>query len=312
MKPAASGGAHDRTVRSSQLPVMRPICEPVQLSPGALVRTLHVREGRTAARTRPFVHFHDVHELVLFVRAVGRFETSGWRFGLMPRCVAFIPSMCEHNFILSGGAREWVLVQFAAHAGAALAGRPAMQHLGRPFCARADPQLFGSLMNLASWLCRLDATDPLARPLLEALLLASTGAQMIDGESRPGVASALERLRPATERLRQDPARAPSALGAATLCALSPAYFSRRFKQQFGMSWSEYVRTHRLHLASRLLMETRQPIAHIATDLGFATPSHFSEQFRRRFGFSPRSYRRIVASHTLRSTGAMGSRVHES
>lgn len=279
-----------------RMPVDQPICEPVQLAPGALVRALHVHQGGEAVRTQPFVHFHDVHEVVLFVRAAGRFETSERSFALAPRCIAFIPSMCEHNFILCGGAREWVLVQFEAHAGAALASRQGLQRLRQPFCVRAEAPLFGHLMNLATWLCELDAADPLAHPLLETLLRATGAAQAIPGEGRPGAVLALERLRPAVERLRQDPARAPSARRAAALCALSPAYFSRRFKQQFGMSWSEYVRTHRLHLASRLLLESTVPIARIAADLGFATPSHFGAQFRHSFGLSPRTYRRCGVS----------------
>jgi AraC-like DNA-binding protein len=281
-----------------RLPVEQPICEPVQLPPGALVRALHVRQGGEAVRSQPFVHFHDVHELVLFVRAAGHFETSERCFELAPRCIAYVPSMCEHNFILCGGRREWVLVQFEAHAGAALAGRPGLQRLRRPFCVRAEAPRFGHLMHLAAWLCELDPADPLAHPLLETLLRASVGAEEIAGEPRLGAVLALERLRPAVERLRQDPARAPSAQRAAALCALSPAYFSRRFKQQFAMSWSEYVRTHRLHLASRLLLESALPIARIAADLGFATPSHFGEQFRHRFGLSPRTYRRCGASHS--------------
>ncbi|NMW23056.1 helix-turn-helix transcriptional regulator, partial [Rhodanobacter denitrificans] len=92
--------------------------------------------------------------------------------------------------------------------------------------------------------------------------------------------------------LRSNPADAPGAEQAAVLCALSPAYFSRRFKQQVGMSWSDYVRTHRLHLASRRLLESGQSVAAIADSLGFSTPSHFGELFHRRFGMTPGDYRR--------------------
>ena len=102
----------------------------------------------------------------------------------------------------------------------------------------------------------------------------------------------LERLRPAIERLRRDPARAPAAEEAAALCALSPAYFSRRFHQQLGMPWSDYVRAHRLHLACQRLLESRRSVASIANELGFASPSHFGELFQRRFGVTPHTYRR--------------------
>ena len=101
-----------------------------------------------------------------------------------------------------------------------------------------------------------------------------------------------------TNEQRRRPADAPGAEQAAALCAMSAAYFSRRFKQQVGMSWSDYVRTHRLHLASRRLLETEQSIAAIAADLGFATPSHFGELFLHRFGVTPGEYRRAGRRRT--------------
>ena len=58
------------------------------------------------------------------------------------------------------------------------------------------------------------------------------------------------------------------------------------------MSWTDYVRTHRLHLASRRLLETEQSIAMIAVDTGFSTPSHFGDIFLSRFGMTPGEYRR--------------------
>jgi len=53
------------------------------------------------------------------------------------------------------------------------------------------------------------------------------------------------------------------------------------------------VRTHRLHLASRRLLETDQPVAAIADALGFSTPSHFGELFHWHFGVTPKDYRRL-------------------
>ncbi|MHB1058723.1 MAG: helix-turn-helix domain-containing protein [Rhodanobacter sp.] len=52
------------------------------------------------------------------------------------------------------------------------------------------------------------------------------------------------------------------------------------------------MRTHRLHLASRRLLESSQGIAAITDGLAFSTPSHFGELFHRRFGMTPMDYRR--------------------
>jgi AraC-like DNA-binding protein len=270
----------------------RPICEPVELDPGALVRAERIRQGSEASASEPFVHFHDVHELVLFGKVAGHFVADDHRYTLAPHCLVFVPSMVHHDFSLAAGSRDWVLVQVEAIAGETLARAPGMDRLQHPFCARPGRTLYRRLQTLADWLVELGAADPLSRPLVELLLRTATRAPVIKGEKLAADTGGLLRLRPAIDRLRRDPANAPGAAQAATLCALSPAYFSRRFAQQVGMSWSDYVRTHRLHLASRRLLESGQSIAAIADGLGFSTPSHFGELFHRRFGMTPMDYRR--------------------
>jgi AraC-like DNA-binding protein len=274
----------------------RPICEPVELRPGAPLRAERVRQGSGTGASDPFVHFHDVHELVLFGTVGGHFTAGDRRYPLAPRALAFVPSMHQHDFALGPGPRDWVLVQVEAAAGEVLARLPGLERLHEPFCALPDPPLHRRLMGLAEWLAELPPADPLALPLAEVLLRTAVRAPMVGGCKVSAQAAALQRLRPAIDQLRRDPAGAPGAEQAAALCALSPAYFSRRFKQQVGMSWSDYVRTHRLHLASRRLLETGQSIAAIAYDLGFSTPSHFGELFHQRFGMTPRDYRRTASA----------------
>ena len=277
----------------------RPICEPVELPPGAPVRVERIRQGGKAGRTEPFVHFHDVHELVLFGRVTGHFDVEDRRYALAPGSVAFVPSMRQHDYSLAAGPRDWVLVQVEAVAGEVLARTPGLERLRDPFCARPGRSLQHRLKLLADWLLDLDAADPLALPTAELLLRAAIRAPVIEGEKLAGGAPGLQRLRPAIDRLRRHPADAHGAEQAAALCALSPAYFSRRFKQQVGMNWSDYVRTHRLHLASRRLLETDRSIAAIAGELGFATPSHFGELFLLRFGMTPGEYRRAGRAKPL-------------
>jgi AraC-like DNA-binding protein len=279
-------------------PPDRPICEPVELPPGAPVRVERVRQGREATHSEPFVHFHDVHELVLFGRVGGHFDVEDRRYALAPGSIAFVPSMHQHDFALDAGPRDWVLVQVEAAAGEALARTPGLARLRAPFCAMPGRRLGERLDMLADWLLELGPADASARPVAELLLRAAATAPAVEGERFSASARGLQRLRPAIDRLRRHPAEAPGAERAAALCMMSPAYFSRRFKQQVGVSWSDYVRTHRLHLASRRLLETDRSIAAIAEDLGFATPSHFGELFLRRFGMTPGEYRRAGRART--------------
>ncbi|HEX7370675.1 MAG TPA: AraC family transcriptional regulator, partial [Rhodanobacteraceae bacterium] len=266
------------------------------------LRFERVREGADAKPTEPFVHFHDVHELVLFGEVAGHFDVDGCRYALSSGSIAFIPSMRQHDFSLLGGSRDWVLVQFEAAVGETLSRAPGLERLREPFCARPNAALRERLGFLAEWLVGLRSNDPLARPVAELLLHAAATAPRIGGTKLATDVHGLNRLRPAIDSLRRDPAHAPGAEQAAALCALSPAYFSRRFKQQVGMSWSDYVRTHRLHLASRRLLESDVGAAVIAGNLGFATPSHFGELFRQRFGMAPSAYRRAGRNRTQDST----------
>jgi AraC-like DNA-binding protein len=270
----------------------RPICEPVELHPGAAVRVARVRQGVEAKASEPFVHFHDVYELVLFGNVSGSFVAEDHRYTLAPHSIAYIPSMLHHDFALGPGPRDWILVQLESGAGEAIARQPGMDRLKHPLCAQPARALYQRMASLASWLVELDAADPLSLPLAQLLLRAALRAPLIEGETMAAGAAELHRLRAAIDALRRNPAGAPNAAQAAELCALSQAYFSRRFKQLVGMSWSDYVRTHRLHLASRRLLETGQSISAIAEDLGFSTPSHFGELFHRRFGMTPKDYRR--------------------
>jgi AraC-like DNA-binding protein len=288
----------------SEPSVDRPICEPVALRPGATLRAERVRQGPQAPASAPFPHFHDVHEIVLFGAVRGSFVAGGRAYALRPGCVVFIPSMCQHDFALAPGAHDWILIQLDAIAGEGLARAPGLERLARPFCADPDAALRGRLQVLAEWLVGVGATDPLGPPLVEALLRAIVRSPAMEGDALEPNRRRVDRLRPAIDRLRREPASAPSAAEAAALCAMSPAYFSRRFREEIGLSWSDYVRVHRLHLASRILLEAEQGVADIAYQLGFSTPSHFTDRFRRRFGMSPRHYRRIGRAREADARGS--------
>lgn len=270
----------------------RPICEPVQLRPGAKLRVRRVEEGADAAPNLPFPHYHDVCELVLFGAVRGEFVADGSRWTLAPGCIVFVPSLRQHDYALQGGERDWTLVQIAPGMVDALAAAPGGERLRDAFGAQPSAAMAERIAMLRDWLLDAGEDDPMSPSLAMLLLRAAAAAPLLHASADAVDEDSLRRLRPAIEALRRDPAHAPSAEQAAALCALSPAYFSRRFRRQLGMAWSEYVRAHRLHLAGQLLLETRRSAAAIAAGLGFSTPSHFGELFLQRFGLSPAAYRR--------------------
>ena len=181
----------------------RPICEPVELPPGAPLRIERIRQGGNAARSEPFVHFHDVHELVLFGRVAGHFDVEDRRYALAPGCIAFVPSMRQHDFSLEAGPRDWVLLQVEAAAGESLSRLSGLERLREPFCARPGRHLGRRLRQLTDWLVELEPRDPLALPLVAPRHLESCmGRVVVDVMLKPeildpqgqAVAGALPRL----------------------------------------------------------------------------------------------------------------------
>jgi AraC-like DNA-binding protein len=77
-----------------------------------------------------------------------------------------------------------------------------------------------------------------------------------------------------------------------TVARLSPAYFSRSFKQAFGDPPHAYVVKRRLERACHLMMTTSGFLTEIALSVGFSDHSHFCRIFQRAFGQSPSIWRR--------------------
>jgi len=276
---------------------LRPICEPVELPPGASLlveRVEHIRESPELGR---LLHFHDVSELVVFETVSGAFFAEGRRHAIGDRSVIFAPSMRHHDFKLDAGIKAWRLVQIDPYLIERLAMQPPLARLSHAFCVRPRDTEWPRLIMLLDWLSETvagDPFDPLATRILELVLALAAGAPADEGSADAGATDHVERLLPALERLRLDPSATVPLDEAAAVCSLSPAYFSRRFKRVFGMNFTDYTRAYRLHLAARRILSSGTAVSHIAYGVGFSSASHFTALFHQRFGMTPRDYRRSM------------------
>ena len=71
----------------------------------------------------------------------------------------------------------------------------------------------------------------------------------------------------------------------------NPSYFSRIFKQKFGMALSDYVRIRRMEQAEYLLRETDLSVDEIVRTIGYADRSAFHHAFVKHAGASPAEFR---------------------
>jgi AraC-like DNA-binding protein len=75
--------------------------------------------------------------------------------------------------------------------------------------------------------------------------------------------------------------------------SISPAHFSRVFKQLTGMNITEYITTKRIIRAKELLLETDNNISSIAESCGFESLPHFHRMFKRITSMTPASYKKV-------------------
>jgi AraC-like DNA-binding protein len=72
---------------------------------------------------------------------------------------------------------------------------------------------------------------------------------------------------------------------------LSPAHFSRAFRETFGESPHQYLLTRRLERAAALLRTTDRTVADICFMVGLGSVGSFTTSFRRVYGMTPTAYR---------------------
>lgn len=270
---------------------MLPLAEPVPLMPGIAALVQQVRQPETAAVPEPFLHFHGAAELVLITQGSGRLQCEGHDIPFAPGTVLYVPPMAIHDFAFAPGARSWTLVQFDPHAldPEALTPPPLAQG------STLDAEALGRVLMMTDWLAASLAGPAQPRAIviqLQALMLLLAPVWT----DRPGVAagagSALARFRPLLDRLGDNPAQSLTLGAAASLCTMSPSYFSRRFKQVFGTGFTAYQTRLKLQQAARMIATGSEPVSLIAFRLGFRSHAYFSHCFKAAFGVPPSRHRK--------------------
>ena len=78
----------------------------------------------------------------------------------------------------------------------------------------------------------------------------------------------------------------------AAMIYLHPDYLSHAFKDETGMSLSEYITRKRIDYAMMLLEKTNRSVSDIAAKCGYASLAYFTKTFKRIIGMSPKEYRK--------------------
>ncbi len=95
------------------------------------------------------------------------------------------------------------------------------------------------------------------------------------------------RLDRAKQFIRETAGERPSLEQMAKIAGMHPRYFSRRFKQTYGLGPKAYAVEHRLSLARGYLLETDMRVSEVALLLGYSDPFLFSRQYTDHFSEMP-------------------------
>ncbi|WP_054710291.1 AraC family transcriptional regulator [Bacillus sp. JCM 19041] len=83
----------------------------------------------------------------------------------------------------------------------------------------------------------------------------------------------------------------PNLQDVAAYLYLNPAYVSKRFKEETGENFTEYMSRLRMNKAIALLTDTNKKISSISEELGYKDSSYFIKVFKREFNLTPQEFR---------------------
>ncbi|MGU7775612.1 AraC family transcriptional regulator [Burkholderia sp. MR1-5-21] len=247
---------------------------------------MRVRARPLPASVRIPLHTHAWAQLAYASRGVLRVTTSGTTWMVPPSRAIWVPPHVTHEVVIVEDAYLRTLYIDES-----------IVPDGLDACRVVE--VTGLLREL---IVALDAHDLSATR--ERMLCALVLDELGHAEPLPlAVPMPVEkRLRTLCEAVIAQPAHAESLEHWASEVGASTRTISRLFKQELGVSFSQWRQQALLARAIPLLNQGR-PLSHIARELGYQSQSAFSAMFRRAFGESPRAF--MLRGHEHRGAEGM-------
>jgi YesN/AraC family two-component response regulator len=74
---------------------------------------------------------------------------------------------------------------------------------------------------------------------------------------------------------------------------LHPQYFSKYFKKNVGITFTDYIAKLRIKKAKKLMLNSNRTIAQISLEVGYTDPAYFSKVFSKYENHSPYKYKKM-------------------
>jgi AraC-like DNA-binding protein len=251
------------------------------------------------------MHFHEVHELIIFEDIQGSYFSSQGDSALQNNDIVLTPALEVHNYEIGPKAKSWYLIQFLPE----VLDLPQFQSIkplfNRGMHLRMDSKNTKIVQQQTRWLVECFEQQPRSEKslaLLSLLLLwiadqAQTVTQNSDHTLKQS--QGFSRLLPVINLFKHDEYVNLSVRQAAEKCHLSTSHFSRLFKSVFRHTYANYILQHKLYHGARMLSQSKYSVTQISYEMEFSSPSHFIAHFKKYYGVTPYQYRSDINRRML-------------
>jgi len=244
----------------------------------------------------PYMRVQDEHVLAMMLRhgaiEVGARRSTMRRVTFQVGDIGFLPRHSE-RWVGTGDQERLLLRISDAALMAACHRRSGAVELGHR-CKMVDARLAALVKavnaeRIAGFPSGRLFLDSIEQAIAAALVDAFEGQNRSLRQLRGGLGPA--RLRTITELVHGKMEDELSLLEMAQAVDLSPAHFSRMFRNSTGETPHQFVLRNRIERAKEMLRAPEARVLDVAVACGFKTQQHFARVFRHLCGTSPREYR---------------------
>ena len=251
------------------------------------------------------MHFHEVHELIIFEDIQGSYFSSQGDSALQNNDIVLTPALEVHNYEIGPKAKSWYLIQFLPE----VLDLPQFQSIkplfNRGMHLRMDSKNTMIVQQQTRWLVECFEQQPRSEKslaLLSLLLLwIADQAQTVTQNSEHTLkqSQGFSRLLPVINLFKHDEYVNLTVGEAAEKCHLSTSHFSRLFKSVFRHTYANYILQHKLYHGARMLSQSKYSVTQISYEMEFSSPSHFIAHFKKYYGVTPYQYRSDINRRML-------------
>ena len=245
-------------------------------------------------------HCHSAVEIIMPVKGEVTYQLQDRTYRVQANEVLIVPPNCVHGLSMSAGSARYLFL-FEPDSIFSMRDMSLVEEvLNTPIYLSSQPDLQEAVRALLmQCISCYDRREFLWNTLCYSYLMqmhARLGQSNLVRNTQPRVESRHmepEIVDSARLYIDQNFKRSISLEDVSAFTGFSKYYFSRVFKQQMGISFSEYLRGKRVSMAEELLIHTRQSIQDIAISAGFGSIATFNRVFRESRGCTPSRFREI-------------------